>query len=91
MNDLSGPSQLLQKWSKPVCVQDWLPTLMCNLLNGFFYYFSFNGFNGFFYLLNYIDPPRPTPSHSQPSPPAHPGLGSAKFLEFCGLFCLVIF
>jgi hypothetical protein len=42
----------------------------------------FNGFNGFFYLLNYIDPP---PSHSRPLS-AHPGLGSAKYLEFCGFF-----
>lgn len=64
---------------------------MCNLLNGIYYYFSFNGFS---YLLNYIDPPQPPPppppSHLRPSP-AHPVLGSAKYLEFCGLFFLFIF
>jgi hypothetical protein len=41
---------------------------MGNLLNGIYYYFSFNGF---FYLLNYIDPPTTPLSHSCPSP-AHP-------------------
>ncbi len=65
---------------------------MCNLLNGIYYYFSFNGFS---YLLNFYwptttpAPPHPL-SHSRPSP-AYLVLESAKYLEFCGLFFLFIF